>query len=150
MKETVIIGFGNTLMADDGVGVRAIEELQKMGVPEGIELVDGGTSALDVISYLEGKRRAIFIDAVKNGQPPGTIYRFALTDVKSDPRPLISLHSINLADAVQLWDLQLEQLPEIVVFGVEPEKLNFDLNLSPPVREILPRLCQLVLEELRA
>jgi hydrogenase maturation protease len=145
----VIIGFGNPIMSDDGAGVAAIDLLKTMNLPEGVDLAECGTSSLDAIPFLEGKRLAILIDTVRAGQEPGAIYRFTFAELRAPAQSIFSLHSIRLADSAQLWELQLGKLPEIVIYGIEPQSLDMGLELTPRVREALPKLCEMVLTELR-
>jgi len=150
MKPTLlIIGFGSPLMADDAVGPRAIAMLRAMGLPACAVAHDGGVSALDALPDLEGKRLVLIVDAVRGGGAPGTIYRIPLHELRSAARPLMSLHSLNVLDAARLWELQLAELPEIVIYGVEPETTDLGLSLSPAVEHALPKLCHLILENAR-
>ncbi len=151
MEPTILIlGFGSPLMTDDGAGPRAIALLRRMGLPEFVAAHDGGVSALDALPDIEGKRRVLIVDAVRGGGPPGTIYRIPLGELRTPARPLLSLHSLNLLDAVRLWELQLAELPEIVIFGVEPERTDLGLELTPAVEQALPELCRLIVAELPA
>jgi hydrogenase maturation protease len=145
----VIIGFGNPIMSDDGAGVAAIDLFKTMPLPAGVDLAECGTSSLDAIPFLEGKKLAILIDTVRAGGEPGAVYRFTAADLRPTPQQTLSLHSIRLVDSMQLWELQLGQLPEIVIYGIEPQTVDIGLDLSPPVRAALPKLCEMVLAELR-
>jgi len=136
-------------MSDDGAGVAAVGLLKTMALPEGVDLAECGTSSLDAIPFLEGKRLAVLIDTVRAGQEPGAVYRFTLAELRAPAQSIFSLHSIRLADSAQLWELQLGKLPEIVIYGIEPQSVETGLELTPPVREALPKLCRLVLEEFR-
>jgi len=135
-------------MTDDGVGPKIIELLKEQSLPEGVELIDAGTSALDATLHLDKKEFAIFIDAVSANKPPATVYRLSIDDLSYSSEPIISLHSFKLEDAVRIWQLQLEKLPKIVIIGVEPKDVKLGLELSPEVSKILPKLCKLVIEEL--
>lgn len=145
-----IIGFGNIILTDDGVGPAAIAYLNTLGMPEGVELVDGGTSALDAVPYLEERSLVLLVDAVSGGGPPGAVYRFTLDDLEADGQPALSLHAFRLIDAARLWELQLGRLPRVVIFGVEPKTVTAGFDLSPEVRGVLSKLRWLILEELQA
>lgn len=148
MAQTLILGFGNTLMGDDGIGVRAIERLREAAPPD-LDLAEGGTSALDAIDWLAGRNRLILIDAVRGGRAPGTIYRFTPAELRTPAKLALSLHSISLPEAMRLWELQLEAMPEIVIFGVEPSATEWGTGLSAPVAAALPEVCRLALAEAR-
>lgn len=145
----VIIGFGNPIMSDDGAGVAAIDLFKTVPLPAGVDLAECGTSSLDAIPFLADKRLAILIDTVRAGQEPGAVYRFSLSDLRPSPQEAMSLHSIRLVDSAQLWELELGQLPEIVIYGIEPQTVDIGLDLSPPVRAALEKVRDLVLAELR-
>lgn len=147
-KHILVAGFGNTLMGDDGIGPRVVALLQAMDALPDVELVDAGTSALDLQPYLENKRLAIFVDAVRAGCEPGAIVRFNAEDIIANRGDQFSLHTLRLADALRLWQLQIPALPEIVVIGMEPERIGLGLALSPTIEERLPLLCKVVLEEI--
>jgi len=145
----IVAGFGNPLMQDDGVGPRFIAYLRDHDLPAGVEVVDAGTSALDLVPSLIDKRLAILIDAVEAGGEAGAIYRFSPDEVRTEGREALSLHSFSLVDAVRLWELQIEPMPTIVVFGVQPQTVELGMDLSPDVEAALPALLKLVLDELR-
>ncbi len=144
----LVAGFGNPLMGDDGVGIKVVAALKDYDLPQGVDLVDAGTSALDLVPLLDGKKFVVLIDAVSGNNSPGTVYKLSAQDLYSDSNPVISLHSLSLADAVKLWDLQLVHLPEIVVFGIEPKCIELGMELSPELEELIPRLCRLIRDEL--
>lgn len=144
----LVVGFGNPLMTDDGVGPKAIELLKGMNLPEGVELLDAGTSALDAVPYLDGKSFTIIVDAVSAGGQPASVYKLSIEDLQYKSEPIFSLHSLKLEDAIRIWQIQLEKLPKIIIFGVEPKEVKLGLELSDEVKEVLPKLCKLIIEEL--
>ena len=146
----LVAGFGNPLMGDDGVGPKAIELIGRLSLPAGVDTIDAGTSALDLVPHLEGKRLAVFIDAVQAGGEAGTIYRLTPEDIAHETQQTLSLHSLRLRDALLLWELQVTRLPEIVVLGIEPRKVDLDPELSPEVEAALPQLYLLVKKELES
>ena len=97
--KTAVLGAGNVLMGDDGVGVHVVKAMQEQGgLPEGIELIDAGTATLNVLGMLEGVEHLIIVDAVKSGAAPGTIYRFSPDDVTEPSSRKVSLHQISLLE----------------------------------------------------
>lgn len=137
-------------MTDDGIGPKVIELLKEQKLPEGVDLLDAGTSALDAIPYLDGKKFAIIVDAVSANKPPATIYKLLLDDLSCRSEPMMSLHSFKLEDAARIWQLQIEKMPKIVIFGVEPKEVKLGLELSPEVTEVLTKLCKLIIEEINS
>ena len=135
-------------MSDDGIGPKVIERLREVGVPDGVELLDAHTSALDVVPYIDGKRFAVFIDAVSAGGEPGSVYRMTLDDLSMRSRPILSLHSFCLEDAARLWRILVREMPRVVIFGVEPKVVEPGLELSAEVAQAVPKVCDLVVREL--
>jgi hydrogenase maturation protease len=149
IAETLVVGLGNLLRGDDGIGVRVAQALMGRPLPAGVEVVDGGTQGLALVNLLEGRRRAILVDAANVGRAPGEFVRFTPDEVNLlSGDPAISIHDAGLGDALLLARV-LGVLPqEIVILGVQPANLDWDQALSPPVHAALPGLVAAVLEEL--
>jgi hydrogenase maturation protease len=148
---TVVIGLGNPLRGDDGVGVRVVEVLAAQPLPQDVEVVDGGTQGLGIVSLMEGRRRAIVVDAASVGRSPGQFVRFTLDEARllGDDQPL-SVHAAGLGDALLLAQV-LGTLPdEVIIFGVQPSRVQWDSSLSPEVEAALPALIAAVLAEVAA
>jgi hydrogenase maturation protease len=146
---TLIIGLGNPLRGDDGVGGRVVQALAEQALPDGVEVVDGGTEGLGIISLMQGRRRVILVDAADIGQDPGQFVRFSLQEVRllGDDEHL-SVHATGLRDVLLLAQA-LDILPdETIIFGVQPASLDWDSALSPEVEAALPELSAAVLAEL--
>jgi len=144
-----VIGVGNILMADDGVGVAVIEALKKEPLPAGTELYDAGTALNDVLALIQRRDRVILVDSCKSGGQPGSIYRSHLRLDEWENTPLgDSLHDINLLDALQMHRLAGGQIGELILIGVEPKQVTLHMGLSPALRERLPEIVQAVRNEL--
>ena len=151
MNPTLIIGLGNPLRGDDGVGVRAAQALAEQKLPPGVEVLDGGTQGLGIVNLLEGRQRVIFVDAADMGAAPGEFRRFTLDEAQllGNDRHL-SLHNANLRDALLLAQA-LDMLPaEVIIFGVQPASLEWKTSLSPAVEAALPKLLEAVSFQLSA
>jgi hydrogenase maturation protease len=145
---TLIVGLGNPLRGDDGLGVRAAELLAGRALPAGVEVVDGGMPGLDLVNLMEGWPRVILIDAAHLGKAPGQFARFTLDEVRlpGDNDPL-SIHDAGLREALLLAQV-LGVLPEqVIIYGVQPAHLGWQDELSPEVEAALPELVDAVLEE---
>ena len=146
---TLVIGLGNPLRGDDGVGVRAIEMLATQPLPPDVEVIDGGTLGLGIVNLLEGRQRVIVLDAADVGRTPGQLVRFSLDEAElmgGDHH--ISVHTAGLREALLLAEA-LEMLPaEVIIFGVQPANLEWDNSLSPEVEAALPNLVAAVLTEI--
>jgi hydrogenase maturation protease len=145
----LILGVGNILLGDEGVGVRVIEAMQEMDLPDTIELLDGGTASIDILEFLKNRERVIVIDAVQGGGgEPGTLYRFTPADIKVRKPVYTSLHQVGLLESLTTLEYTGESLKDIIIFGVEVEKLGWSLELSPDIKAVIPRIIEKVLEEI--
>lgn len=145
---TLIIGLGNPLRGDDGVGVRAAQALAVRALPDDVEVIDGGTQGLGIVNLMEGRQRLILVDATDVGQVPGQFARFTLDEARllGDDQHL-SVHAAGLRDAL-LLARALKMLPqEVVIFGVQPATVEWGSALSPQVEAALPDLIAAVLAE---
>lgn len=143
-----IIGCGNLLFRDEGIGIHLIRYLECKGLPPDVELVDGATGGFDLLSFIEGAERVIIVDAVQGNGSPGDIYRFAPDDFDVESFPKTSLHDICLKDIFHIVKLT-GTMPQVTIFGVEPKTVDWGMDLTDEVKAALPRLGQLVLEEIR-
>jgi len=135
----VILGIGNLLMSDDGVGVHAAHALAK-NPPPGVLVVDAGTDVLSTLPFLEDASRAIIIDALQAGAAPGTLRQ--LTECELAPTPdAPTTHAINLLAARRLLPPGTPW-PEVAILGVEPAVLAYGMTLSPAVSAALPLIEQ--------
>jgi len=146
----LVLGLGNVLCGDDGVGVEAIARLSaRWEMPESVRVLDGGTLGLSLLPYLQSAERAILVDAVLVDAPPGTILRFDGDDVVSVARGRMSCHQIGVADVLDCARL-LGDLPDIRLVGIAVRTVS---AMSPPTLEIAERIEDLVaavVEEVRA
>ena len=146
--DTLVIGLGNPLRGDDGIGVRVVQSLAEQRLPDSVEVVDGGTQGLELVNVMEGWSRVILVDAAHVGKMPGQFVRFGLDEVELlDGEEPLSVHAAGLRDALLLAKA-LGVLPdEVVVFGVQPATLEWRNGLSPEVEATLPSLIAAVFSE---
>ena len=137
----LVLGLGNMLLSDDGVGPALLEQLAKLESRwDGqVEFLDGGTQGLALLGHLSGRRALIIVDALKTGAPPGTVHRLTLPELRElSPGRASSGHESNAGELLAAAQL-LDELPEqLFVVGVEPEKTTTGFGLSPAVQEALP------------
>jgi len=149
---TVVIGFGNLLLKDEGVGVHIIQSLQKLSLEENGELmiIDGGTCP-DILYLLpEGIGKLIIVDAVKGGGKPGDIYRFTPNDFIFSRGIFTSVHQIGLAECLKGLELLDAQPSEIIIIGVEPKDLDWGFEISQELKKILPQVIDLLVKEVNS
>ncbi len=144
--KTLIVGMGNLIYRDDGVGVHVIQAMKKMDLPSNIELLDIGTSTLDLISYLNGVRKLIVIDAMKVGGIPGTLYRCSPEDLLPKKEEPVSLHDIGLLETLSMARKKGLEI-NIVLIGVEPKVFDWGMELSEEVKNQIPNIIEAVLKE---
>lgn len=149
-KPILILGIGNILLKDEGIGVRAVERLKDIPLPPDVEIMDGGTMGINLLYYIEGRRKVIVIDAVKAGSPPGTLYRFTGNDLADVKDVLRTAHGINFADVIRSARLLGTHPEEVVFIGVEPEEISDGMELSPLMEDRIPAIIQLVMRELES
>lgn len=145
----LVLGLGNILLSDEGVGVRAIEELQRRyDCSDAVQIVDGGTIGLELLPYFDERSHVLIVDAVKADNKPGTIVR--IDDPPAYFSARTSPHQIGLADVMGLAAIT-DNLPDnIALFGIEPKQLSTGLTLSSEVAQNLSRLVDMVVAELEA
>ncbi len=149
MKKKLVLGVGNLLLTDEGIGIHAVQRLmERKMLPDQVELVDGGTAGLNLLYYLEGVDTLVIIDAVETGGPPGTIMRLAGDQIPVYMALKVSPHEITLPDflaAARLRDLYPK---EVVVWGMQPRSLEVGVELSPDLAAKLDTLLGHVVQEL--
>lgn len=138
MKNIAVIGLGNPLMSDEGIGVRVVAELRHSELPGTVDLLDLGTSGMSVLHELEGRDKVIFVDCALMGTAPGTLRRFTPNAVVSHKaEPGLSLHEGDLLSTLALAR-HLGTCPDdIVIFGIEPKVVDFGEELSPELQDNL-------------
>ena len=148
-KQITILGVGNLLFTDEGAGVRAAELLQdRYDFPENVQVVDGGTLGLNLLSVISEADYLIVIDAVRNGGDPGTLYRLAGDEIPKRILAKNSLHQVDLLEALTCCQA-LGRLPETVILGVEPEDITtMGVELTPTIRASIEELVKTALQEL--
>ena len=145
--KTLILGIGNLLLRDEGVGIHAVRALEKEDLSPGVSLMDGGTGGLHLIGWLQDYDRIIMIDATLDDNPPGTI-RLIKPRYASDYPPLMSAHEIGLRDMIEAMSL-MGGLPSISLIAVSAANINeTGTDLSPEIQAVLPEIIQLVKNQL--
>jgi len=143
-----VLGIGNPLCRDDGIGIRIIQEMRDSGNYISIELIDGGT-APDLFSLIdENVEKLIIVDALKGGGPPGSIYRLKIEDENISDDIAASLHGLGVMDSLLLMKKLDIHLPQVTIVGVEPQDVSHGLGLSPGLTALLPAVIDAIAEEI--
>jgi hydrogenase maturation protease len=146
---TCVLGVGNLLLGDDGVGIHAIERLLERKLPPNVSIIDAGTPGWGLPLWFEGQDKVIIIDAVRMGETPGAWKRFAPETVRLFANgEVLSLHEPGLANGLALAEA-LGVLPgEIVIYGIEPAQCEIAQGLSPAIQQALSPLVKEILTEI--
>lgn len=146
-----VLGAGNYLMADDGVGIHILEKLEQSVIPD-VELENAGVGGLSILDLIEDADDVIIVDAVRGGGGvPGSIYKFTDKDLPPAQLFMMSLHDLNLVDTLALGhQIQPELMPDnITIIGVEVERVEgICTELSPRVKAAADQVVTMVFEEI--
>lgn len=146
---TLVVGLGNPLMGDDGVGVAALELLRtEWDLPTDIELVDGGTWGMNLLPLVESSRHVVLIDAIRSGVAPGTLTVLERHELPRYFSLKLSPHQIDLREVLALAELRGMLPDDLVAIGIEPDRVEMEMSLSPRVSAGLAKMVDLVVEKL--
>ena len=151
-RPIVVIGIGNLLMGDDGIGPCVVQTLSTLALPPNVEVIDGGLGGLSILDWLDGREQAIIVDAARMHRPPGTVVRFQPSDIqqsagKEQSEALVH-HQARVLD-IPDFGRQLTTLPPITIYGIEPERVVAGDRLSTCGRRARDEAVRLILAELR-
>ena len=146
-KPLLILGVGNKIQRDDGIGVHMIEQLNRMALPEWVELFDGGTAGFDLIPVLSNRKKVIVIDAVKGSVPAGTLFKFTPEDLENEEHSYDSLHQLGIIESLQMAKLMDRAPDDCVIFAVQPGVIEWGLTLTDSVESAIPKLTDAILRE---
>ena len=149
MSRTLVLGMGNPILSDDGLGLHVARELRATPMPDGVEVQESEVAGLRLLELVRGFTKVVIIDALKSGRQPGEIVRLEGKDFKGGHR-YGSAHSIGLDTALELGHrLGFEMPEEVVVYAVEAVDVEtFGEQLSPPVAAAAERVLEMIRAEL--
>jgi len=147
LKNILILGVGNILMKDDGLGVHIVNHMidSDIALPANVEVFEGGTLGFDLLNVMTGRDRIIIIDALKTDDAPGTVYRFPAKHLKREPRSY-SLHDTGVSGIIDMMKL-LDEEPSVEIIGIVPGDIeSLEIGMSEPVMDAIPRVVEIILE----
>ena len=148
-KNIVVLGVGNLLMGDEGVGVRAVEELiRRYEIPPDVKVIDGGTIGIELLPYFDDCTHLLIVDAMSGQGEPGETTRIAIENPPSFFRNRVSPHQIGLADVLALAAMNDDLPGSVTLFGIIPQQMDTGLTLSEPVTAGMEQLLVMLAEEL--
>jgi hydrogenase maturation protease len=146
--EIVVLGVGNLLLSDEGVGVHVARRLRTLPFPPSVEIVDGGTAGLDLIEFCRGKRKIIIVDAVLADDEPGAILRLRPEDLSWPPgSERYSSHQDGLQEFLRMCPGMIPHA-QVLIFGIVPATIDVPgMVLSAALQKRMDHICRLLLEE---
>ena len=145
----LVVGLGNILLQDEGAGVRLVERLaERFEIPNEVELLDGGTSGMELIHTIADRDALIVCDAIHSDSPPGTIMRIPGEELPALFRTKLSPHQLGLADVLATLTLLDRVPPSIVLIGIVPQSLDLGTELSPRIESALEEALALLATEI--
>ena len=139
-NKIVVLGLGNPLFQDEGLGIHMINHFMQETINEQVELVDGGTDALALLNVVEEADHLLVIDAIDGDHAPGTVRKLSGRDIPLLVTGRMSVHQIGFQETLALAALRGRFPQHLVLFGVQPQSLDWGTELSPPVMNALPEL----------
>lgn len=145
----VVLGIGNILMTDEGIGPHTVAALEaRYVVPPEVEVIDGGTSGMELLRYVSGADHLVVVDSVRVHQPPATVVRMTGEQVPAFFRTKLSPHQVGLSDLLATLAVLGEAPGSVTLIGVQPVSFDMNMELSPEVAARLDEVLGLVLAEL--
>ena len=146
--KTLILGIGNILLGDEGIGVSVVRELEKTALPEETAILDGGTGSFLLLEPMQQAEKIILIDATIDGAPAGTVRRLR-PRFSTDYPPTLTAHDIGLKDLLDAFYL-LGDVPEVTLFAVSIAPLqDMTTELSPQLWRVVPQIAEMISKELK-
>jgi len=146
-KRVVVVGVGNLLFKDEGIGAHTVHALQELDLPPNVELIDGGTVP-DVLTCLGKVDKLIVIDAAEVGGEPGAIYRFRPEDLATGAGEAVSLHEVGVLQSLSMMRLLGDEPQEVVIIGVQPAEIDWGMELTARLQDKVPEIVRIVLAEI--
>ncbi|HOK65691.1 MAG TPA: HyaD/HybD family hydrogenase maturation endopeptidase [Anaerohalosphaeraceae bacterium] len=141
---TLILGIGNILLGDEGIGVRVIEHLRNCPLPDSVDILDGGTAGADLLDTLCRYERVILIDAIDGNYPPGTIVQMTPDELQPPNPSALSLHDLDLPQTLAMAKMLGQAPKEVIIIGIQPERIACTMELSPRLKRLLPDVAERV------
>lgn len=150
MQKLLVLGIGNMLLTDDGVGVFAAQELMKETWPESVSIKEAGTFTHDIFYSFNGFTQLLVLDVVHANGAPGTIYKLSEEALIKDEKQRLSIHDIDLIDSLNMAEMLFGSRPSLCILGVEPyDYTTWNIGLSEDVRKVFPDYMKCIYDEIQ-
>jgi len=149
--ENTVLGIGNTILSDEGFGVRVVEYLQKnFTFPENVQLVDGGTLGVELTHFVTGTQKLLIIDSIDGGAEGGKIFHLRDDEINAHFAQKISAHEIGIQDVLTILELTGKKIPRVELIGAQPFSLEAGTQLTPQMQKLLPVFAEKAIEILKS
>ena len=150
VKEITILGIGNTILSDEGFGVKVVEYLREnYKFPENVQLIDGGTLGVELQHFIVGTQKLLIIDSIDGGVEAGTTFHLRNGEILNHFTQKISAHEIGIQDILTMLEITDKKIPCVELLGAQPYSLDAGINLTPPMQKLLPLFAEKTLEILK-
>ncbi|MBO4780164.1 MAG: HyaD/HybD family hydrogenase maturation endopeptidase [Selenomonadaceae bacterium] len=149
--ENTVLGVGNTILSDEGFGVRVVEYLEKnFTFPENVALIDGGTLGVELLHFVAGTRRLLIIDSIDGGANPGSTFHLRGDEIKAHFAQKISAHEVGIQDVLTMLELGGKKIPHVELIGAQPYSLEAGTELTPQMSKLVPLFADKAVEILKS
>ena len=149
--QILVLGLGNILFQDEGLGVHAAKLLRtNHKLPLHTEIIDGGTLGLDLLTYFQPQCSILILDAIRAGKTPGELIRLAGKAIPATLAQKMSMHQLGLQDLLATCHLRDSMPQRVVLWGIEPAAIDWGLDCSPAVAQALPTLVACAAQEVQS
>lgn len=150
-KKVAVVGVGNVLMKDDGLGPAVIAALEKAGAAEKADLIDAGKKFHAIVFDLEKYERVIIVDAVKGNGSPGTLYRFDIQDLRGQKKIEsigLTIHELSVLPTLLFQEMYQDKFKDVVFIGAQPAEVTWEEGLSDTMKKTMPNLVATIMKEI--
>ena len=150
-NEITVLGIGNVILQDEGLGVRVVEYLAaNYEFPDNVSLVDGGTLGIELTQFVTGAKKLLIIDSINGGKEAGARFRFENEEVAAHFQDKISAHEVGIQDVLALLTVTGRKIPQVTVLGAQPADISAGVGLSPLMQKLLPQIAQEAADTLKS
>lgn len=150
VSEITVLGVGNTILSDEGFGVRVVEYLQKnYTFPQNVQLVDGGTLGVELMHFIVGTQKLLIIDSINGGVEAGRIFHLRDDEIFRHFTQKISAHEVGIQDVLTMLEITGKKIPRVELIGAQPYSLEAGTELTPQMKKLLPVFATKALEILQ-
>ena len=147
-KPILVLGLGNLLRSDEGVGIHVVRELSQKRLPETVDVVDGGTLGAELIGAIQGRKKVFLVDAMRTDAAPGSVLRVPFGELKPDISRSMSVHGTGVGELLYCCG-NLIPRPEIVIYGIVPKLIDrWSMNLTSVVQSRISSIISVILDEI--